>query len=90
MVDEEIQTMGIIYEKKDSPKENSITKVNVERQAVSAFRTKYGEKMSNGKAPKLQDYSKDLMDKIKKRSESHYLPRADVIKQNGDPKNHLK
>ena len=46
--------------------------------------------MSNGKSHKAQDYSRDLMDKIKKRSESYYLPRADVSKQNDEGKNHLK
>jgi hypothetical protein len=34
--------MGTIYEKKDSPKQTSLPQGGPQRQAISAFRTKYG------------------------------------------------
>lgn len=34
--------MGTIYEKKDSPQQTLLPKGGAERQAISAFRTKYG------------------------------------------------
>jgi hypothetical protein len=44
MIDQEMQTMGTIYEKKDgnSPKQSSVSRNTNTRQAVSALKTKYG------------------------------------------------
>lgn len=53
MVNQEIQTMGTIMDKKDSPKGTSISRATNQRNVISSLRTKYTDKFSGLKHPKV-------------------------------------
>ncbi len=55
--------MGAIYEKKDSysPKQSTITGNHADRHAISALRTKYGERMNFGRKQRGSGNSQGLI-----------------------------
>lgn len=80
MVDQEMQTMGTIYEKKDgnSPKQSSVSRNTSTRQAVSALKTKYGEKI-HAKAHRDELPPPSFGHSFKNRSQSHHLGSDEAV-----------
>lgn len=79
MIDQEMQTMGTIYEKKDSnsPKQSNVSRRTSQRQTISALKTKYNDRFMPPrpahKDTDLPTYGKALQN----RSHSHHLAAHD-------------
>ena len=90
MIDQEMQTMGTIYEKKDanSPKQSTVSRKGNQRQTISALKTKYNERLA---PPRQYPRDSDLPsygNSIQNRSHSHYLAPHEHYQP--EVRNHLK
>lgn len=93
MVDQEIQTMGAIVEKRESPRQSSVSRTtHNHRNVLSSFKTKYAEKPSKPKnhhqaelPPPTQGHG------FKNRSQSHHLANNnETFYYDYEVRNHLK
>ena len=73
MVDQEMQTMGAIVDKRDSPKGSSLSRPTNQRNVISSLRTKYGNKFTGAKPPREHELPPTNNRGLGNRSHSHHL-----------------
>ena len=82
--------MGTIMDKKDSPKGNSMSRANNQRNVISSLRTKYADKFSGLKHPKIHQLPHPSDKQRFNRSHSHHLGNNEIYNYDYEVKNHLK